>query len=903
MNTEEFLRRTLPPDGTAYYSADIPPGEKFRQHKLNSITDLLKDIERLNNQRHDVYYATGSFKNSRTQPDTELKKCFYIDLDCGVGVSKYSTKKEAASALLRFAKDHFVSPSLLIDSGGGVHAYWVLDQAVPLAKWQPIADSLKDSCRAYGFSIDEAVTADAARVMRVPGSTNFKHGSGKACKVFYDGGDYTIEELRNALNVTGPAVGLVVDNDDLALPFEERTWYAKHVVNQCPMFKDAMETGGADLPEALWSQQLHVLTYCTDGEDFVHEISKGYAGYAWAETNQKWNQKLVAKARDIGPTTCDKFSELSKHCQTCFFRSTVKSPLHLGDGKDHSLPRGYYQDDDGIYYVSFGDDGEAHRTYVTDFNIKNFRLLYEKGGAGLAIECSVINQTQEVHRLVMELRKDVTDKSTRIAVLAESGIIVERFSQLLFEDLLVSWAKAVQNTRGAEICTPNLGWATNSKSFALVEHIYYEDGSARPNANVSGDKHIADMYTPRGKADAWMKTAALMSQQKRYGAITAVLTAFASPLLHFLKDSNVIISFVSPSSGTGKTTSLQMGQAVWGDPRRAMNQMDDTENSVFNKLGYLNSLPAYWDEVRTKNDPGRFVRLLFQLTLGREKSRLTQTISQRQVNTWETMLVIASNESIADHAKAAEPTSEAGRVRVFEVLMPDLEREAIQNRELPNAMNALSNNYGVIGPQYAEFLVRNHKKLDSLVNDIYLKFTSAAKNTNERLWLSTVTVLYVAAHLANKLGYMDIDLAEYREWLEEQLEEQREDVANSYKPKEEQAPDFISELINHYRPSTFIYDKFIQTGRGADVGKIYFEPRDFAGPVVGAIALENKKLRISKREFDTYCRDAFKSAPKDMLRHLTYRTSRRAIDPRPGAARIMTYDIWLDDEYINGCIE
>lgn len=903
MDTEEFIKRVLPQNGTNYYTATVPPSGKFRQSKHTSVADVVNDIAKANQQRADVYFATGSFKDKRVQADTELKKCFYVDIDTGTDPSKYSSKKEAVTELLKFTTTNFLKPSLLVDSGGGIHAYWVLTDPVPLAKWQPVANSIKETCRAVGFSADESVTADAARVLRAPGSVNFKHGQGKAVSVIYEGDDYDIEELKAALSVTGPAIGIAIDNDDLSGGIgsnENRTWYAEYVVKNCPMFEDAVKTGGAGLPEALWSQQLHVLAYCEDGEDYVHEISKGYENYAWAETNLKWNQKKSAKLKEIGPTTCEKFSELSPHCAQCPMRDRVRSPLHLGADEDFTLPKGYGQTERGVYYLSPIEDDFGNtvfrKEYFLDFNIKNFHLL-EEIDQGLVCSFLFVSKKKDRNVMVNVPYAEVYDNRQLVSAMARHGIAVSDVEVNLFRGLLMSWATTIQNSKGPEVVTTHLGWSDSPTQFALVENIYRKDRVLR-NKSINHDKNISSAFMPKGEAQPWIDAVDIVCQQRRYPAITAVLTAFASPLLHFLQDNSVVMSFVSSASGTGKTTSLQLAQAVWGDPRRAMNQMDDTENSIFNKLGYMNSLPAYWDEVRTREDPGRFVRMMFQLTLGREKSRLTQSIEQRKMNTWETMLVLASNESFADHAKAVSEVSEAGRVRVFEIEVPKLDTDMAKDKSLATAVHRVFSNYGVVGVQYAEYLARNAEIISKLVGATLLKYSKTSIGASERLWLSTVTVLVVAAQLAKKLKLMDIDVAEYTEWIESELDKQRADIQESYQPPEEQASDVVTEFIAQVQPQLLICDK-LPDGGDTSLGKIYSEPRSNMAPV-GVVAIEDRCLRVRKSTLDLFIRDRYKVPPREVLKEFAWLNKQEPILGGKGAARVRGYEITLDKKHISG---
>jgi hypothetical protein len=61
----------------------------------------------------------------------------------------------------------------VIDSGNGLHVYWILKEQVETETWKPYAEKFKDLCHKQGLVIDPAVPADAARVLRVPFTKNY----------------------------------------------------------------------------------------------------------------------------------------------------------------------------------------------------------------------------------------------------------------------------------------------------------------------------------------------------------------------------------------------------------------------------------------------------------------------------------------------------------------------------------------------------------------------------------------------------------------------------------------------------------------------------------------------------------------------------------------------------------
>ena len=62
----------------------------------------------------------------------------------------------------------------MINSGRGVHAYWIFGETVTPSEWKALAEQLKKMCVAQDFYIDAGVTADAVRVMRMPDTFNYK---------------------------------------------------------------------------------------------------------------------------------------------------------------------------------------------------------------------------------------------------------------------------------------------------------------------------------------------------------------------------------------------------------------------------------------------------------------------------------------------------------------------------------------------------------------------------------------------------------------------------------------------------------------------------------------------------------------------------------------------------------
>jgi len=168
MTPLEFLAVVLPsPEYGNYCVAELT---KIKEHVfVDSLDQTTAPIRSWHDDKCDVYFALATFseENKRTAANARYVKSLFIDMD------GYASKKDAALALNSFLEktglDALGTP-YVVASGGGLHCYWPLTQAQPIDSWKPVAENFKRLCKQEGLAIDMTVTADAARVLRVPGT-------------------------------------------------------------------------------------------------------------------------------------------------------------------------------------------------------------------------------------------------------------------------------------------------------------------------------------------------------------------------------------------------------------------------------------------------------------------------------------------------------------------------------------------------------------------------------------------------------------------------------------------------------------------------------------------------------------------------------------------------------------
>ena len=176
MNTTQFLSTVLGDDGFYCIYAIRKKDGKHVQKFYSSIDSINDSALNFDHEGYDAYFGLGTFveDTNRKAENVSQMRAFFLDIDCGEG-KPYPDKAHGIHALQGFCKELSLPiPTLTVDSGRGLHVYWALAEPCTKQAWLPIASQLKMACVENGFEVDPAVTSDMARILRVPGTHNFK---------------------------------------------------------------------------------------------------------------------------------------------------------------------------------------------------------------------------------------------------------------------------------------------------------------------------------------------------------------------------------------------------------------------------------------------------------------------------------------------------------------------------------------------------------------------------------------------------------------------------------------------------------------------------------------------------------------------------------------------------------
>lgn len=819
---------------------DRGKGRFALNHAVQTYDDMLRLIERRRSwPGADVYAGLGTYRmaNTETSNDGFAKitrkkqnvvsfKSLHVDVDVGKN-GTYATTADAEIGLRNFlAASGMPEPTMIVRSGsGGFHVYWCTAEPMPLAVWEPLAEALKRCAAKHGFKIDPAVTADAARILRVP--TTFNYKTGNPVQVMLDQPtairQYTVAGLAQVLapfmvaaqakTGSGPSAAtgstwqqnFTANVDEQSLP----KLPIDQIAVNCPATAATLLDGGAGMSEPEWSQYMFLAAWTNDPVDAAHRLSRGHSGYDVSKTDKKLAEKQNAiVGGSLGWPKCASFGHSA--CKTCPLLQFGKSPVTFAHRTasqaqpvqpayqiDPLMPEGYWRNTNNHVFFSgqFGPvdvlgypilDGGIDPT-TNELVLKTFVMGRERWGP-------VSTSKQNPQGMAEALTKG-------------AYIILRQENWKVARDFIMAWVTHLQTTK-KEVKPVSFGW--HGDEFVFGDESFTPTGAKAIYKGSQIDPHHKRVGTDQPWRDA-------MKLVYGNGPLEMlVATAFAAPLVQMAIDGSLVVSIYSSHSGYGKSTAMKLAQSVWGNPRTGMSMLDDTRNALTQKISSLKNLPVYWDELKTKDQVDEMVKLVFATTQGRGKARLSRDSTQMPIGMSTTMFAVASNLGILNHVIHNTQGSDAGGLRVFEVQAGPLvtNQPSSYGEQL---LIPLNDNYGVIGSAYVDFIVRNKATVAQVIKTVNddLQATCSFKGP-ERFWQATMATILAGAHLANAAGLATFNIGLVAQCLIDTFRKLRSSAASKLysMTSVDAGEDFLAELLNDLRGHSMITTKIVPIPAG-----------------------------------------------------------------------------------------
>jgi hypothetical protein len=171
--------------GPGYIGSKSPTG-KFQQQHFKTTQEAI-DIIEMYAVDANVWGSVASFNSgtSRFASNAISIKSFWLDVDAH-GTGPYKTPDDALDAVKSFiAANGLPKPNYINMTGHGTQVFWTLEEAIAAADWQPVADDLQELAKRCDLDADH-ITGDPARILRMPGTFNFRNPENPVEAVLHD---------------------------------------------------------------------------------------------------------------------------------------------------------------------------------------------------------------------------------------------------------------------------------------------------------------------------------------------------------------------------------------------------------------------------------------------------------------------------------------------------------------------------------------------------------------------------------------------------------------------------------------------------------------------------------------------------------------------------------------------
>lgn len=807
-----FLTSVLASEGL-YCVVGLKKGAP-RQTFVETIDEIDGVVDGLISQGFDAYFGCAKYlleDEGRTAKNAKWFKAFWLDLDCGDN-KPYDTQASALDALRIFVKATGLPRPTIVNSGRGIHVYWTLTQTIGYNDWKPTAEALKKFCASYNLYADPAVTADAARILRIPETLNFKDNPPKSVSILVESQPVEFSRFKTLIGVEeedDEPKGLFGSDSPPRRPIDAttRALMGNSVSRFGTIMRKSAEGEGCGqllriykeqetVEEPLWRAGLSIAINCEDGEKAIHKISNQHSEYDPQETFNK-SHALVGK-----PYKCATFSGInSAPCQDCPHKGKITSPIQIGariaeaKAEDNIVvmrnavleeevtveipdyPYPYFRGKNGGVYKrgwgkdDKGDDEKDELIYEYDFYVVK-RLSDPDTGESLWMR---LHMPKDGIREFSAPLSSVLSKDRLREVLAYQGVTAYNKRLDLLMGYITKWVQELQHLSEAEKARQQFGWHEDDTKFIVGNREITASGvSYSPSSNATAE--IAAYYTKKGTVAEWKKVANIYAAPGNEVRAFTLFAGFGSALYKFTKLNGSIIHLTNNGSGVGKTTIQLLVNSIWGRPIEPLMNQEDKYLARMHRIAVLGNLPPTIDELTNMGDE-EVSAMAYAITHGRGRNRMQSQTNAERSNSlrWNLIAITSGNKSLYDQLYNLKDFPEGELMRVLEFAVA--KNDTLSKAESDAMFNPMYENYGVAGEIFIRYVIANLPEVQRLLEKVQRKFDKAAGFTQrERFWSATAACALTSGIIAKKLGLHDIDVMKVYEWAVETLSAMRVEV-------------------------------------------------------------------------------------------------------------------------------
>lgn len=866
---KQFYEKLLPSQGV-YCVTSIDNNKNVRNRFAESLDDLINLITGVNSSSTNIFVAPGSFVgHSRKAESSAFLRSFFIDLDVGHD-KPYDSKQDAQDAIEHLCATAELPPPVIVDSGGGIHAYWIFDEDVPYATWKPYAVKFKAKVQEY-IPIDPAVTADAARIMRAPYTFNQKYSPPLETKVLaLDYHTYSFDAFVEYLGAEESAVESVLatvskglDEDTLKMLKHDNIETVFQIIAErslkdegCNQIKHIL-MNAASLEEPLWHSGLSIARHCVDWEWAIHAMSEDYPKYDAEQTLRKANET------NGKPHSCAIFDSRNPGgCKDCPFRGRITNPLALGRHLKEAPPneenevrvasgtasvteapptfpdylKPYQRGANGGIYFVPPSDSETDPVLLFEHDVYPVKRMFSRVDG----ECLLlrVNLPKDPMREFMFPMHSINAQDRFNEAMGKYGVTFNsRAAAEHMRYYINKWYKYMLNIAAAEAMRTQMGWTEENDGFVVGHSEIKRDGSVIKSAASPLINSMAKACARAGSYDLWKAAAQRLNDVGAELHAFTVLVAFASPLAKFTTTGGGMLCLTGPS-GFGKSGALFAGLSVYGNPRELalMGKSNATENAMTAWFTGLKNIPLGIDEASNKEGK-ELSELIHRSTSGKGRLRMKSNVDAvRDIEqTASSYIIGSSNQSLYDKMFMVKGSPDGEVARLIELSITSclpLQRNPEYGREVFDVFRL---NYGHAVYEYIPHVFKvGEAYITATINGWIRRFQEKFGNEPAyRYYENMISAGMTAGELINQCSIVKYDLERiFHEVVLEVIKIRDETVkVNGFDYKS-----LIGEYMNRYQTGVLVISDT----------RITREPRT---ALIARIEVTNGMFYVSKTEF------------------------------------------------------
>ena len=378
----------------------------------------------------------------------------------------------------------------------------------------------------------------------------------------------------------------------------------------------------------------------------------------------------------------------------------LAKPMKWEDGHFHIL-------EDGVFFIDEDRNDNQYMRFISSPILVIAKTRDDTSNNwGVLLEWLDDNKVKHTQALSMELFQ--TDGAELRKALAYQGVTISTNSKgrNLFSDYLANYPTAMR-----ALCVDRVGW--HGEVFVLP-HERIGQSSNGDLIVYQANHGLDNRYQSKGTLEQWRSNVAQLVQNHSR-LVFALCTAFAGQLLDPLNQQGGGFH-IKGGSSKGKSTALNLACSVWGNPKHFYRTWRATGNALEHTAYMHNDSFLVLDEIGEIANPKELGNIVYMLSNGLGKGRMTKQITATPVHQWKIIFLSSGEKSLKEIMQEQGQKTKLGQeIRLADIDIDEseygifdcldfAEDGAKQSIELASRLNQ---SYGVAGIAWLNYLTSN----------------------------------------------------------------------------------------------------------------------------------------------------------------------------------------------------